>query len=82
MPDNFATLDHLHTRYFPAIRRAANPEVQGHPITTTVLACHKCNQARGEQETRSLPREVLWEKSGAYPQGHEKAVDRREVKEV
>ena len=40
MPDDAATADHIHPRG-PGIRRP------GHVKGQIVMACHRCNQARG-----------------------------------
>ncbi len=74
VPDNFATLDHLHTRYTLAVKRAT----AGQHKPVTVLACWKCNNERGKKETESMPREELWKRAHSYPVGHPLKTDYRE----
>ena len=55
-PDNFATLDHLYTRYEMEKRVEL-----GNPF---VLACNKCNHDRGAEATKAQPIEELWRRAG------------------
>lgn len=48
-PPNFATLDHLRSRFHP-LRTQPNP----HGIPRTVMACHGCNEHRGAVEMRMV----------------------------
>lgn len=57
MPDNYATIDHLKSRFDP--ERQVNPSYE----ERTVLACNKCNFKRNLEETKSRPIEELWERS-------------------
>lgn len=61
MPDNFATIDHLISKYY-----GKRPNVYGKE-KTLVLACNKCNFERCKKETESLPRWKLWFKSKSFP---------------
>lgn len=63
LPDNFATIDHLRDRFNP--HRLVQP-VGGEQ--RWVLACKRCNEARGRASERGQSPEALWERSGAYPQ--------------
>jgi hypothetical protein len=55
MPHNFATIEHLYDKYSPERRIIArlNP---AKPVT--VLACHECNQDRGDERTNNVPIEL------------------------
>jgi hypothetical protein len=55
-PDNYATIDHYYGRLDP--RRTAETK------WLTVLACHKCNQRRGQEDELKLPIEKLRERAG------------------
>lgn len=52
MPPNFATIDHLYDKYSPERRIIASLKVAS---IVTVLACHECNQNRGDERTKSMP---------------------------
>lgn len=58
-PHNFATLDHLYSRYSPLRREVHFKE------KTLVLACNACNHRRGIEETMALPVEERRARSGA-----------------
>ena len=53
LKDNSATIDHLYSRYNPL------RYVQPKNTEVTVLACHKCNNERSNEETSSLSKEEL-----------------------
>lgn len=60
-PDLLCTYDHLDSRL--------SPERGKHPREyRNVAACWKCNNDRAQQEEAMADRELLWRKSGAYPQ--------------
>lgn len=61
MPKDFATIDHLTSRF-----HGPRPNVYGRR-QTLVLACHECNQRRCEEETKSIPKWKLWIRSKAFP---------------
>lgn len=58
MPNNFATLDHLVSRYY---KPRFDPKMKQ---KTMVLACFKCNMKRCEEDTKAQPIEKLWELAG------------------
>lgn len=62
-PLDLCTFDHLDDRY--------SPERGKHPNTyRNVAACWDCNNKRNREREASLPRPVLWERSGGFPLGH------------
>lgn len=61
-PDNYATIDHLNTRYYKRRRQ----QFSSGQVQTCVLACNKCNWERNEEETQSLSIEELRYRSGYY----------------
>lgn len=52
MPHNFATIDHLFDKYSPE-RYSMSTLLNKREVT--VLACHECNQNRGDERTHSMP---------------------------
>ena len=45
LPDNYATVDHLYSRWNPLRQTLGEPGEK-----RLVLSCHKCNWTRGEKE--------------------------------
>lgn len=67
-PD-LATIQHLNNRYHPEIRQSPpTPEEQRLSLETrkgrTELWCAECNNLDQIEETKSLPIEELWRRSG------------------
>lgn len=62
---NLATIDHLRSRY-----NSSRQEPSKNKEERTVLACHKCNNERGDAETALLSIEDLRRRSGRYPDQH------------
>lgn len=61
MPANFATIDHIQSRM-----NGPRPNVYGKQ-RTLVLACHKYNQKRCDEEVAALSKWNLWVRSRAFP---------------
>lgn len=53
-PDNMATVEHLFDRFEPEKRYKVYPNHED-----KVLACFKCNSARGKLKVKSLPKDYL-----------------------
>lgn len=58
-PDNFATIDHLYSRY-SSIRQT----ISDGKTKTLVLACNECNQKRSDEETAALGIEEIRRRAG------------------
>lgn len=67
-PADLATFEHLDDRFNEWRGKSSG-------LIRVVLACYKCNHERGQQSAATQEKEELWERSGAYPQGHPKATD-------
>ena len=59
-PSNMATLDHIISRNNKHFKKGQR--------NFLVLSCSECNQKRQIEETKLLPSEELWCRSGRYPQ--------------
>lgn len=57
-PPNMATLDHIISRNNRNWKRGKR--------NILILSCSECNQGRQIKETKSLPIEELWRRSGCY----------------
>ncbi len=70
-----ATIEHENNKYHPEKRykiptleesRKSSKDRTGR----THLLCKKCNNGKAGRETRSMPKEELWKRSGRAPQIH------------
>ena len=61
-PDNFATVEHLRSKYQESRKEPNLGNEQ-----RIVLACNKCNNEKGSTETSLLSKEELWERSKRHP---------------
>ncbi|TES92935.1 MAG: hypothetical protein E3J87_03475 [Candidatus Cloacimonadota bacterium] len=58
-PPNMATLDHVVSRNNKNWKKGMRNRI--------VLSCTECNNKRQAEETKMLPIEELWHRSGSYP---------------
>lgn len=69
-----ATIEHKNNKYHPEKRykKQTLEERQNaskHRTGRTGLLCKKCNEDIANEETKSLPKEELWRRSGRKPSG-------------
>ena len=58
-PPHMATLDHIISRNNKNWKKGTRNRI--------VLSCTECNNKRQAEETKELPIEELWRRSGSYP---------------
>lgn len=57
-PDNYATLEHLHSRLDSKRKRG-----QSSPV---LMSCRKCNEVRGAIEEKTLPLLEIWYRASDF----------------
>ena len=71
---DLATIDHIHNKYHLKERHKKQTKAERilgftMRLGRTRLLCKKCNTRIANEETKRLPIEELWKRSGAYPSG-------------
>jgi hypothetical protein len=70
---NIATLENKYSTWEAARHRQSHDEFRWR------LVCLKCSRSRSENDIKTVPTQILWDLSGAYPLGHPKAKDYKKL---